>query len=90
MRGICILGATPDPTAARSPKPLATSPWTSRTPAAEHVPDLGQRREVPSLFDAILAGAGIQVVLSGIQMPRMNSIIKRWTRPAATNDSTAP
>jgi putative transposase len=29
-------------------------------------------------FDAILADAGIQVILSGIQMPRMNSIVERW------------
>jgi putative transposase len=29
-------------------------------------------------FDAVLADADIQVVLSGIQMPRMNSIIERW------------
>ncbi|MEU5943516.1 integrase core domain-containing protein [Micromonospora sp. NPDC047548] len=28
--------------------------------------------------DAILADAGIKVVLSGVQMPRMNSIIERW------------
>jgi putative transposase len=32
----------------------------------------------PRLFDDILADADIQVVLSGIQMPRMNSIIERW------------
>jgi transposase InsO family protein len=32
----------------------------------------------PDLFDAILADAGIQVVLSGVQMPRMNSIVERW------------
>jgi putative transposase len=31
----------------------------------------------PALFDAILADAGIEVVLSGVQMPRMNSIMER-------------
>jgi hypothetical protein len=31
-----------------------------------------------NLFDVILADASIQVVLSGIQMPRMNSIVERW------------
>jgi hypothetical protein len=31
----------------------------------------------PHLFNAILANAGIQVVLSGIQMPKMNSIVER-------------
>jgi transposase InsO family protein len=34
----------------------------------------------PELFDAILADAGIDVVLSGIQMPRMNSIMERWVQ----------
>ena len=34
----------------------------------------------PALFDAVLADAGIKVVLSGIQTPRMNSIMERWVR----------
>ncbi|MFB7113177.1 Rieske 2Fe-2S domain-containing protein [Streptomyces sp. NPDC056291] len=29
-------------------------------------------------FDAVLADAGLKVVLSGIRMPRMNSIMERW------------
>jgi putative transposase len=29
-------------------------------------------------FDAVLADAGVQVVNSGVQMPRMNSIMERW------------
>ncbi|WP_253209556.1 hypothetical protein [Streptomyces niphimycinicus] len=28
----------------------------------------------PGLFDAVLKDAGIEVILSGIQIPRMNSI----------------
>jgi transposase InsO family protein len=32
------------------------------------------------LFDTILADAGITVVLSGVQIPRMNSIMERWVR----------
>jgi putative transposase len=32
----------------------------------------------PALFNVILADAGIQVVPSGVQMPKMNSIIERW------------
>src|SRR5262249_54225496 len=32
----------------------------------------------PALFDSILADAGIRVVLTGVQMPRMNSIMERW------------
>ncbi|UWZ39462.1 integrase core domain-containing protein [Dactylosporangium roseum] len=34
----------------------------------------------PAMFDAILADAGIKVVLSGIQVPRMNAIMERWVR----------
>lgn len=34
----------------------------------------------PELFDAVLKGAGIEVVLSGVQMPRMNSIMERWVQ----------
>jgi transposase InsO family protein len=34
----------------------------------------------PALFHAILADAGIQVVLSGVRIPRMNAIMERWIR----------
>ena len=34
----------------------------------------------PELFDAILTDAGIEVVLSGIRMPRMNSIMEWWVQ----------
>lgn len=29
-------------------------------------------------FDALLADAGLRVVTTGIQIPRMNSIVERW------------
>jgi putative transposase len=29
-------------------------------------------------FDAVLADAGLQIVTSGVRMPRMNSIRERW------------
>ena len=32
----------------------------------------------PELFDAVLADAGIKVVLTGARMPRMNAIMERW------------
>jgi transposase InsO family protein len=35
----------------------------------------------PALFDAVLADAGIEVVLSGVRTPRMNSVTKRWVQP---------
>jgi putative transposase len=34
----------------------------------------------PGMFDAILADAGIKVVLTGVQMSRMNAIMERWVR----------
>jgi hypothetical protein len=32
----------------------------------------------PAMFDTILADTGVQVVLSGVRMPRMNAIMQRW------------
>ena len=74
-----ILGATPHPTAS----------WV--TQAARNLvmdlQDTGSRARLlirdrdgkyPALFDAMLKDAGIEVVLSGIQIPRMNSIMERW------------
>ncbi|MEV0830129.1 hypothetical protein [Nonomuraea rubra] len=43
----------------------------------------------PALMDEILAEAGITTVLTGVRMPRMNSIMERWCNRAATSFSTA-
>lgn len=78
-RRIRILGATPHPAA----------PWVTQT-AKNLVMDLEDARsqkrflirdrdgKFPALFDAILADAGIEVVLSGVRVPRMNAIMERW------------
>ena len=34
----------------------------------------------PGLFDAVLQDAGIEVVLSGVQMPRMNAVMEGWVQ----------
>ncbi|GAA1010917.1 hypothetical protein Aple_066540 [Acrocarpospora pleiomorpha] len=34
----------------------------------------------PALMDEILAEAGIQIVLTGIRMPRMNAVMERWVQ----------
>ncbi|GAA1022871.1 hypothetical protein Aple_086420 [Acrocarpospora pleiomorpha] len=34
----------------------------------------------PSVIDEILADAGIQTVLTGVRMPRMNAIMERWVQ----------
>ena len=80
-RRIRILGATAHPTAS----------WV--TQAARNLvmdlEDAGCRArylirdrdgKFPGLFDAILADAGIETVLSGVRMPRMNSIMERWVQ----------
>ncbi len=34
----------------------------------------------PALFDTVLSDSRVEVVLSGVQMPRMNSIMERWVQ----------
>jgi putative transposase len=34
----------------------------------------------PALFDDVLTDSGIEIVLSDVQMPRMNSIMERWVQ----------
>jgi transposase InsO family protein len=80
-RRIRTLGATAHPTAA----------WVAQT-ARNLVMDLEDTRcqvkylirdrdgKYPALFDTILADAGIDVVLTGVRMPRMNAIMERWIR----------
>jgi hypothetical protein len=76
-RRIRVLGATAHPTAA----------WVGQA-ARNLVMDLDEEGcckakhlirdrdgKYPAMFDAILADAGIEVVLSGIQVPRMNAIM---------------
>ncbi|MDW6063978.1 integrase core domain-containing protein [Streptomyces sp. FXJ1.4098] len=80
-RRIRILGATAHPTAS----------WVIQ--AAKNLvmdlEDVGCRArfmirdrdgKFPVLFDAVLKGTGIKVALTGIQMPRMNSIMERWVQ----------
>ena len=78
-RRIRILGATAHPSAA----------WVTQT-ARNLVMDLedvgcqaqfmirDRDGKFPGGFDAVLADAGIRVVLSGVRMPRMNAIMERW------------
>jgi putative transposase len=41
-------------------------------------------------FDAVLADAGIRIVLCNVQTPRMNAIAERWIGDAGASFSTAP
>jgi putative transposase len=78
-RWIRILGATPHPTAAwvtQAARNLLMDLTDTNCQARLMIRD--RDGKFPALFDAVLADAGIQVVLSGIQMPRINSIMERW------------
>jgi transposase InsO family protein len=80
-RRVRILGATTHPSAA----------WVTQT-ARNLVMDLedagcqvkylirDRDGKYPTLFDAVLADADINVVPSGVRMPRMNAVMERWVR----------
>ncbi|CAM5268859.1 integrase core domain-containing protein [Streptomyces hirsutus] len=80
-RRIHVLGATAHPTAS----------WVAQA-ARNLVMDLedvncrsrflirDRDGKFPRLFDAVLKDAGIEVMLSGVRIPRVNSIMERWVR----------
>ncbi|MEU4742907.1 integrase core domain-containing protein [Actinosynnema sp. NPDC023658] len=80
-RRIRILGATAHPTAAwvtQAARNLAMDLDDAGSPARFLIRD--RDGKFPALFDTVLADAGIQVVLSGVRIPRMNAIMERWIR----------
>jgi putative transposase len=80
-RRIRILGATAHPTAAWVTQ-AARNLAMDLEDADRKVKYLIRDRDgkYPALFDQVLADAGITVVLSGVQMPRMNAVMERWVR----------
>ncbi len=44
----------------------------------------------PGLFDAVVTDAGIEVVLTGVRMPRMNAITERWAHTCRRELLTTP
>ncbi len=62
----------------RRPAPPPPQRQTAAPSAAD--PPRDHLAPFPGLLDAILADAGIEVVLSGVQMPRMNSLMERWVQ----------
>ncbi|MGH3281892.1 MAG: integrase core domain-containing protein [Trebonia sp.] len=80
-RRIRILGATAHPTAswtAQAGRNLVMDLEDAGCKARFLIRD--RDGKFPSLFDAILADAGVEVVLSEVRMPRMNSIMERWVQ----------
>jgi len=78
-RRIRILGATPHPTAGwviQAARNLVMDLEDAGSRARFLIRD--RDGKFPGLFDAVLKDAGIETVLSGIQMPRMNAVMERW------------
>lgn len=80
-RRIRILGATAHPTpswVAQAARNLVMDLEDTGCRARYLIRD--RDGKFPGMFDAILADAGIETVLSGVRMPRMNSIMERWVQ----------
>jgi putative transposase len=80
-RRIRVLGATVHPTAAWVTQ-AARNLVMDLEDAGCRVKYLIRDRDgkYPALFDQVLVDAGITVVRSGVQMPRMNAVMQRWVR----------
>ena len=80
-RRIRILGATAHPTAswvAQAARNLVMDLEDAGSQARFLIRD--RDGKFPGLFDAVLKDAGIEMVLSGVQMPRMNAVMERWVQ----------
>ena len=80
-RRIRILGATAHPTASwvvQAAKNLVMDLEDAGCRARYLIRD--RDGKFPRPFDEVLKDAGIEVVLSGVRMPRMNSIMERWVQ----------
>ena len=78
-RRIRVLGATAHPTAAwvaQAARNLVMDLQDAGSQARFLIRD--RDGKFPALFNEVLKDAGIEIVLSGVQMPRMNSIMERW------------
>jgi putative transposase len=78
-RRVRILGATAHPTAAwvsQAVRNLAMDRHDAGSRARFLIRD--RDGKYPAMYDTILADTRIEVVLSGVQMPRMNAIMERW------------
>ena len=80
-RRIRILGATSHPTAswvAQAARNLVMDLEDAGSRARFLIRD--RDGKFPGLFDDVLKDAGIEIVLSGVQMPRMNAFMERWVQ----------
>jgi hypothetical protein len=89
-RRIRILGATAHPTArwgAQATRNLVMDLEDAGCWARFLIRD--RDGKFPELVDAILADAAIAVVLSGVRMPRMNSIMERWVQTCCRDSASS-
>jgi transposase InsO family protein len=80
-RRIRVLGATAHPTASwvtQAARNLVMDLEDADSPTRFLIRD--RDGKFLALFDTVLADAGIQIVLSGVRIPRMNAIMERWIR----------
>ncbi len=80
-RRIRILGTTAHPTTAwvtQAARNLAMDLTDANATVRYLIRD--RDAKYPALFDGILSDAGIRVVLTGVRIPRMNSIMERWVQ----------
>lgn len=80
-RRIRILGATAHPTAswvAQATRNLVVDLEDVNCRARFLIRD--RDGKFPALFDAFLADAGVEIVLSGVRMPRVNAVMERWVQ----------
>lgn len=80
-RRMRVLGATPHPTAswvAQAARNLVMDLQDAGSRARFLIRD--RDGKFPSLFDDVLKDADIEIVLSGVQMRRMNAIMERWVQ----------
>ncbi|WP_238452883.1 transcriptional regulator [Micromonospora sp. ATA51] len=89
-RRVRILGATPHPTAVwtvQAAKNLVMDLEDASYRARFMIRD--RDGKFPALFDAVVTESGIEIVRSGVRMPRMNSVMERWVQ-TCENSSTGP
>ena len=80
-RRIRILGATSHPTASwvvQAARNLVMDLEDAGSRARFLIRD--RDGKFPAMFDTVLTDVGIEAVLSGVQMPRMNSVMERWVQ----------
>jgi hypothetical protein len=80
-RRVRILGTTAQPTTARVTQ-AARNLMMNLDAAGSQIRNLIRDRDakLPALLDRILNNTGIEIVLTGVRMPPMNSIMERWMR----------